>query len=472
MEQITVGAAYREYLLTLPLASLRVLGREHGVPQSTAVNKETLVEGIVAVLTGDKMPAPRSNKGAPAKQVYLDPAILRALEEIRVRYLQPEENYFEVNDSEPVFDSPVYAGILEVLPSGYAFIRVKNCQPTSGGDVFVSAPYLHEHRLRHGDFVACTALQQSKNGSPAISEVLSINNIPAENVKMRRKFDELTACYANKQIRLSKNSDVLSLRVLDLFVPIGKGQRTLIVAPPKAGKTTLLKDIARAVSENHRDICLIVLLIDERPEEVTDFRMSVDAADVIYSTFDESAEHHIRAAELTLAHAKRLVEMGNDVMILLDSITKLTRAYNSAAETTGKTLSGGLDVNALTEPKRFFGAARNTSEGGSLTVIATALVETGSRMDDVIFEEFKGTGNADIYLSRELAEKRVFPAVDLVHSGTRKEELLLSDEELKATVALRREGHVNHPEAVFAQMKKTTENAEFVAKVNAKISKK
>lgn len=466
-------AAYREYLETLPLASLRVLGRESGVPQATAINKDALIEEIIAVLMGQKLPVPRSNKGAPAKQIYLDPVIQKTLADICMRFLQDEKkNVFTVHDSAPVFDSPVYAGILDVLPSGYAFVRVNNCQPTSGGDVFVPAPFLHAHGLRHGDRVACTVSPQTANGSPAIAELLSVNNIPFCNTQNRRKFDQLTACYTNEQIRLSEKDDALSLRVLDLFVPIGKGQRTLVVAPPKAGKTTLIKDIARAVSEHHRDIQLIVLLIDERPEEVTDIRMSVDAAEVVYSTFDEGAEHHIRAAELTLAHAKRLVEMGSHVMVLLDSITKLTRAYNSVTEGTGKTLTGGLGVGALTEPKRFFGAARNTTEGGSLTIIATSLVETGSRMDDVIYEEFKGTGNADIFLSRELAEKRIFPAIDLVRSGTRKEELLLHGEELEAAVALRREGYVSRPEQIFEEMKKSESNADFAKKINAKLTKK
>ena len=463
---------YREYLDTLSLTTLRLLGRENGVAQASSIKKSGLVDGIVAVLTGKNQPAPRSKRGAPVKHSYLDPEVSRKLEEIRKEYKYDAEEKEAVTGvsspdlpDRPLYDEPVYTGILEIMQGGYGFLRAKNCQPSSGGDVFIAAPVLHAMRLREGDYVACTAKPRQKNDSPALDEILSVNGLPVGEYERRPFFDSLTAQYAKEKIGLSKENPCLSLRVLDLFAPIGKGQRALIIAPPKAGKTTLLKEIASAIAAHHEEICLIVLLIDERPEEVTDFRTSVPAAQVVYSTFDEGAEHHIRAAELTIEHAKRMAEHGRHVVILLDSLTKLTRAYNYASESSGKTLSGGLEAGALAEPKRFFGTARNTVEGGSVTILATALVDTGSRMDDVIYEEFKGTGNADIFLSRELAEWRIFPAIDVRKSGTRKEELLLSNEELSAVYKLRERGITENVPGLLDMMKRTTDNAEFIARL-------
>ncbi len=460
---------YREYLDTLPIVTLRVLGRNNGVPQASATNKEQLVEAIIGILTGAVKPAPRSNRGAPPKQNYLDPAIETKLSEIK-RQCAAEAAPYEVAAPEytprqPV-DSTVYSGILEITGAGYGFLRAKNCQPSnSGNDVFIPAPVIHSLRLREGDFVTCTAKPRQKNDSPAMDVLGSVNGMPGGMYEQRPQFDSLTAQYASEKIKLSEGNSELSLRVLDLFIPIGKGQRGLIIAPPKAGKTTLLKNIAHAINASHPDISLIVLLIDERPEEVTDFRTSVPGAKVVYSTFDEGADHHVRAASLTVEHAKRLTEMGKDVVILLDSLTKLTRAYNYITESTGKTLSGGLDAGALAEPKRFFGAARNTVEKGSLTILATVLVDTGSRMDDIIYEEFKGTGNADIFLSRELAERRIFPAIDIRRSGTRKEELLLTRDELNAVYKMRERGLTENALGLFDMMKRTASNEEFVARL-------
>lgn len=460
----------REYLVSLPLGTLRVLGRLQGVSSQKYGSKSMLVDAITDVLTGKSEPVPRSNRGAPVKQNYIDPSILQKIDDMRHGFEEPEEEvYFGVAAPEEVrgfLDQPVYTGILEIMPNGYGFLRANNCQPASDSDVFLPAPVIHSYKLREGDFVACSVKPRQKNESAAIGEVYSVNGFPVGQYEGRKTFDSLTACYPREKIGFSRKSDSLSMRILDLFVPIGKGQRALIIAPPKAGKTTLLKDIAHSVSQMRRDIVLIVLLIDERPEEVTDFKTTVKDAEVVYSTFDEGADHHIRAAELTIAHAKRLAEQGRDVVVLLDSLTKLTRAYNFASENTGKTLSGGLDSSALAEPKRFFGAARNTQEAGSITILATALVDTGSRMDDVIYEEFKGTGNADIFLSRDLAERRIFPAIDIRRSGTRKEELLLGTDELDAVYKLRERGITENAEGVIGMMKKTQTNEEFVSRLN------
>ena len=459
----------REFLDQLPLVTLRVLGRKAGVAQPAGCNKDQLVDTIILLATGKMTPAVRSGRGAPPKTIFLDPEVVARFDRL-VGALKAETNELSVASPEPVHDvlysDSVYRGILEITQGGYGFLRAKNCQPSStGADVFIAAPAIHSLRLREGDLVTCTARPRQKNDSAAMDELLTVNGLPVGRYEQRPQFDSLTAKYPCEKIALSEGCGELSLRVLDLFVPIGKGQRALIIAPPKAGKTTLLKNIAKAVAAHHDDIHLIVLLIDERPEEVTDFRSSVEGAEVIYSTFDEGADHHVRAAELTIAHAKRLAEQGKDVVILLDSLTKLTRAYNYIAESTGKTLTGGLDAGALSEPKRFFGAARNTVEGGSITILSTVLVDTGSRMDDVIYEEFKGTGNADIFLSRDLAERRIFPAIDIRRSGTRKEELLLTKDELSAVYKMRERGLVENAVGLFDMMKRTEDNSEFVTRL-------
>lgn len=468
MENENLEFNYRRYLETLSLITLRQLGRQKEVaPAIRMGNKSELIDGIVDVLMERTKPVPNSKRGAPVKLDFLDPAVLPKLDEIWLRFgkrdEEPKEHTLETIEPLPnTYDQPIYSGILEIMQSGYGFLRAKNCQPTNGEDVFIPAPLIHSLKLREGDYITCSVKPRLKNDSAAIEDLISVNGLTQGRYEQRAFFDSLTAEYPREKIELSEKCPNLSLRLLDLFIPLGKGQRALIIAPPKAGKTTILKDIARSIAENHQEIQLIVLLIDERPEEVTDFRSSVKNAEVIYSTFDEGADHHIRAAELTIAHAKRMAESGRDVVILLDSLTKLTRAYNSMVESTGKTLSGGLDAAALAEPKRFFGAARNTLEQGSITILATALVETGSRMDDVIYEEFKGTGNADIFLSRDLAERRIYPAIDVRRSGTRKEELLLGKEVLSAVYKLRERGLVENTEGVLDMLKKTETNKEFI----------
>ncbi len=468
IDALLADSALRQYFETLPLATLRILGRRYGVPRASACHKQELIDGTIDIIVGRRTPPARSNRGAPAKTDYVDPSveqeIARALKSAEVHKMIYEVASPEPHET-PLYEEGIRMGVLEIMPSGYGFLRAKNCQPSADGDVFIPAPLIHNLKLREGDVVSCTTKPSGKNESPAIDKLLSVNGFLSGGYERRALFESFTAKYANERFDLSYGVDDLSLRIIDLFAPIGRGQRGLIIAPPKAGKTTLIKTIARSLS-SFPDVTLIILLIDERPEEVTDIRESVPRAEVIYSTFDELPDHHIRAAQLTLSRAKRLVEFGKNVVILLDSLTKLTRAYNNVVESTGKTLTGGLDVGAFAEPKRFFGAARNTVEGGSLTILATALVETGSRMDDIIYEEFKGTGNSDIFLSRELAEKRIFPAIDIRRSGTRKEELLLKKEELEAVYKLRERGIVENTAGLLEMVKRTKNNNEFVARLS------
>jgi transcription termination factor Rho len=330
-------------------------------------------------------------------------------------------------------------GTLEILPDGFGFLRSPNYNYLPGpDDIYISPSQIKKFALRKGDTVAgYVRPPKDQERFFALLQVKSVNGQDLDNIRERVLFDNLTPLYPTKRVVLETKRDELSTRVLDLMVPLGKGQRMLINAAPRTGKTVLMQKIANAVTTNHQEIVLMVLLIDERPEEVTDMQRSVKG-EVISSTFDESPERHIQVAEMVIEKAKRLVEHGRDVVILLDSITRLARAYNTVTPSSGRVLSGGLDSNALQRPKRFFGAARNIEEGGSLTIIATALVETGSRMDDVIFEEFKGTGNCEVYLDRKLADRRVFPAIDITRSGTRKEELLLTEEELNKVWILRK----------------------------------
>lgn len=320
-------------------------------------------------------------------------------------------------------------GVLEILPEGYGFLRPFQFVP-SNDDIYVSASQIRRFDLRTGDTVAGQVRRPKDNEKYlALLRVETINGEDANTAANRLHFDALTPLYPNERIRLETTPNKKAMRIIDLISPLGKGQRGLIVAPPKAGKTTLLKEIANSITTNHPEIYLMILLIDERPEEVTDIQRSVQA-EVISSTFDEPADNHVRVAEMVLERAKRLVEHKHHVAILLDSITRLGRAYNLVIPPSGRTLSGGVDPAALHKPKRFFGAARNIEEGGSLTILATALIDTGSRMDEVIFEEFKGTGNMELILDRRLADRRIFPAIDVQRSGTRKEELLLSRDEL------------------------------------------
>lgn len=360
-------------------------------------------------------------------------------------------------------------GVLEIMGDGFGFLRQVNYLPHEN-DIYISASQIRRFALRTGDLVSGRVRHPKENERYfAILHVEAVNNMDPEKAGKRPFFSELIPIHPNEQLKLEKDPDELSTRIIDLLIPVGKGQRGLIVSPPKAGKTLLLKKIANSITANYPFIELIVLLIDERPEEVTDMRRSVEG-EVLSSTFDERPENHIRLAELVLERAQRLVEHDMDVVILLDSITRLTRAYNLIIPPSGRTLSGGIDPAAFYKPKRFFGAARNIDGGGSLTILATTLIDTGSRMDDVIYEEFKGTGNLELHLDRKLAERRYFPAIDIQRSGTRREELILNENTLELMWTLRRSMNVTSStdflEALIERLKKTENNATFLANLH------
>ena len=364
------------------------------------------------------------------------------------------------------------SGVLDIIDGGFGFLRRERFLPDRG-DVYVSASQIRRFALRQGDLVGGQIRPpKDREQYAGLLRVESVNGLDPDVARRRPHFDSLTPVYPRELYDLETNSKNLSGRLINLVSPIGRGQRGLIVAPPKAGKTMLLKSIANAITQNYNDVYLLIALIGERPEEVTDLQRSVQA-EVLSSTFDEPTEAHTRLAEMVLERAKRLVEEGRDVVVLLDSLTRLSRAYNLAVEPSGRSLSGGLDPAALLLPKRFFGAARKVEEGGSLTIIATALVDTGSRMDDVIYEEFKGTGNMELVLNRKLAERRIFPAIDVALSGTRHEELLYDEKTYRAVVTMRRmlsnlseQRGLEAMEALLQQMSKTADNAEFLANLN------
>ena len=379
--------------------------------------------------------------------------------------MQESNTSFKITNS----DDKIAEGILEVLPDGYGFLRGDNYLSTPD-DVYISTIQIRRFRLDTGDHIKGIS-RMAKEGErfPSLIFVGEVNGESPEKAYRRKKFDDLTPIYPTERIKLETDSKEYAMRIIDLISPIGKGQRGMIVAPPKVGKTTLIKKFANSITKNNPEIELIVLLIDERPEEVTDMKRSIDG-EVIYSTFDELPEHHVKVAEMVIERSKRLVEQGKDVVILLDSITRLARAYNLVIPSSGRTLSGGLDPNALHKPKKFFGAARNIENGGSLTILASALIETGSRMDDVIFEEFKGTGNMEVHLDRKLSEKRIFPAIDINKSGTRREDLLLNNKEMETVYALRKALN-NLPvadvtENIISQMVATKDNTEFLDKID------
>lgn len=374
-----------------------------------------------------------------------------------------------VKDEVSSLDSGITAnGILEVMSDGFGFIRCENYMPGEN-DVYVAPSQIRRFNLKTGDIITGnTRIKTDKEKFSALLYVGSVNGYPPAAAQHRKNFEDLTPIFPNQRLRLERPGASVAMRVVDLISPIGKGQRGMIVSQPKAGKTTLLKEVAKSIKINNPEMHLIILLIDERPEEVTDIKEAIegDNVEVIYSTFDELPDHHKRVSEMVIERAKRLVEHGQDVMILLDSITRLARAYNLTVPPSGRTLSGGLDPAALHMPKRFFGAARNMREGGSLTILATALVETGSKMDDVVFEEFKGTGNMELVLDRKLSEKRVFPAIDIAKSGTRREDLLLDKEELEAVDIMRKALNSlktdEAAERILDLFTKTRNNDEFV----------
>jgi transcription termination factor Rho len=429
----------------LTLIELREKAKDEGIKNPTKFKKDELISILKEKMSENNV---------------------QAVTEVKSEFKEviTEEGYKLTSEGDEVVE-----GILEVLPDGYGFLRGDNYLPTAK-DVYVSPIQIKRFRLDTGDKVRGIK-RTPKEGEkfPALIFVGAVNGEHPENAMKRRSFDDLIPIYPKDRIRLETMQNEYTMRIMDLLCPIGKGQRGMIVAPPKAGKTTILKKIANSITTNNPEAELIVLLIDERPEEVTDMKRSIKG-DVIYSTFDELPEHHVKVAEMVLERGKRLVEQHKDVVILLDSITRLARAYNLVVPASGRTLSGGLDPAALHKPKRFFGAARNTEDAGSLTILATALVETGSRMDDVIFEEFKGTGNMEVHLDRALSEKRIFPAIDINKSGTRKEELLLSKEELETIFALRKTmSNMNTQEMteqIMEQIVTTKSNAEFLERVN------
>ena len=500
---------------SMTLANLRELAKEKGLKNITSLKKSELIEILIKsaseanqaeqVKTENK-PAEAHVEKIKTEQIKTEqnktelsnkPEPVRPeqyrVELNRAEQNKQEQNRFEQNRADqarleqtqlPAKDDKKTAaapnemdqldsgetkvGILEVLPDGYGFIRCDNYLPGEN-DVYVSPAQIRRFNLKTGDIVSGnTRIRNQNEKFSALLYIKSVNGFHPNEAQKRKRFEDLTPIFPNNRIHLETPGTGISMRMVDLISPIGKGQRGMIVSQPKAGKTTLLKQIAKAVTKNHPDMKLIILLIDERPEEVTDIKESIEGknVEVIYSTFDELPENHKRVSEMVIERAKRLVEHKQDVVILLDSITRLARAYNLTVQPSGRTLSGGLDPAALHMPKKFFGAARNMREGGSLTILATALVETGSRMDDVVFEEFKGTGNMELVLDRSLSEKRIFPAIDLQRSSTRRDDLLLSQPEMEATYLMRKAlGGLKSDEAlerIIDMFFRTKTNIEFI----------
>ena len=442
----------REKYESLALGVLRDLAKARGLKKISTLKKGELVEVMlaedarVAQLETEKTPEKVQQKTSPSPEIRsVSMASDFSQRRVYEERLEEEKTTDVVSEStkldDSVLDSGIQAnGILEVMSDGFGFIRCENYLPGEN-DVYVSPAQIRRFNLKTGDIIVGNKRVKSQTEKfSALLYVTSVNGVHPAEASRRKAFEDLTPIFPNERLRLETASSSVAMRIVDLVSPIGKGQRGMIVAQPKVGKTTLLKEIAKSVQTNNPEMHIIILLIDERPEEVTDIKEAIegDNTEVIYSTFDELPEHHRRVSEMVIERAKRLVEHKKDVMILTDSITRLARAYNLVVPPSGRTLSGGLDPAALHMPKRFFGAARNMREGGSLTILATALVETGSKMDDVVYEEFKGTGNMELVLDRNLSEKRIFPAVDIQKSGTRREDLLLSREELDAVYIMRK----------------------------------
>ena len=460
----------REKLQTLPVSVLKEMAKEQGIKGATALRKAELIEELCrAAGENEESRTPNSRPAAVRRTNFnqADQAGQNRSSEQQTGQPAREDGADRLQEE---MDSGVPAsGILEVMPDGFGFIRCENFLPGEN-DVYVSPTQIRRFNLKTGDIISGNRRVKTSNEKfAALLYIKNVNGYPLSALERRPNFEELTPVFPNSRLHMeTQGKSSTAMRVLDLLAPIGKGQRGMIVSPPKAGKTTLLKQVAQAVTTNHPDMHMIILLIDERPEEVTDIKESVVGpnVEVIYSTFDELPERHKRVSEMVIERARRLVEHGRDVMILLDSITRLARAYNLVVPPSGRTLSGGLDPAALHMPKRFFGAARNMREGGSLTILATALVDTGSRMDDVIYEEFKGTGNMELVLDRKLSEKRIFPAIDILKSGTRRDDLLLTSEEAeavdivrKATNSMKAEESV---EKILDMFARTRTNREFV----------
>jgi transcription termination factor Rho len=443
------------------LLDVKAIAKAMGMKNVSKYNKAQLIDLII--------------DGNMTKQEpeIVDPVRVDPVEEVKVRPKPAAEMKFdvEVDDNREVLEQDEAEGVLEISESGFGFLRFSNFL-TSELDVYVSPSQIRKFRMRTGDKIQ-GKVRRPKRGEKfrALVRVTKINQMPPEMATNRARFDKLTPMYPTEKFVLEGDSSDIAMRIIDLVSPIGKGQRGMIVAPPKAGKTILLQKVAKQITKEYPEVELIVLLIDERPEEVTEMQRSIDA-DVIYSTFDQLPAHHIKVAEMVINRAKALVEQKKDVVILLDSITRLARAYNLVIPSSGRTLTGGLDPAALHKPKRFLGAARNVEEGGSLTILATALIETGSRMDDVIFEEFKGTGNMELTLSRKLSERRIFPAIDINKSGTRREELLLTPEELEVMRNFRQDystgRNSNMTEVIMSKVIASKNNKAFINSIKKK----
>lgn len=475
----------REKYESLALADLKAIAKSRGIRGTSTMKKAEVVEAMLELDSREgqktsqasrQFTAPSGRQSASMEAEETDRGdrtdrgekIEKADRSDRMEKAERGEKQ-ESEKSLAELDSGELAnGILEVMPDGYGFIRCENYLPGEN-DVYVAPSQIRRFGLKTGDIIeGNTRVKTQSEKFSALLFVKRINGYTPEVASRRRNFENMTPVFPDSRLRLETGGASVAMRIMDLISPVGKGQRGMIVSPPKAGKTTLLKEVAKSIKQNNPEMHLIILLIDERPEEVTDIREAIEGpnVEVIYSTFDELPDHHKRVSEMVIERAKRLVEHGKDVTILLDSITRLTRAYNLVVPPSGRTLSGGLDPTALHMPKRFFGAARNMREGGSLTILATALVETGSKMDDVIYEEFKGTGNMEMVLDRKLSERRVFPAIDIPKSGTRREDLLLDPEEQEAINTMRKALHTLKAEEavdkILDMFSRTRSNAEFV----------
>ena len=455
-----------EKLQALPVGELRKIAKENGIKSVTTLRKQQLIDMILEVTEK------KEEKETHEKKIEREETKKTEDENRKRHRRRHKEETGEHKDEVPQEQGLTRTGILEVMPDGFGFIRCDNYLP-GDDDVYVAPSQIKRFRLKTGDFVTGRVREKRENEKfGALYYVDKVNDESLDKVLNRPNFEDLTPIFPNERLHLETDGHSTAMRIVDLVSPIGKGQRGMIVSPPKAGKTTLLKETAKAVLKNNPEMEMIILLIDERPEEVTDIKEAIkgDNVEVIYSTFDELPEHHKRVSEMVIERAKRLVEHGKDVIILLDSITRLARAYNMTVPPSGRTLSGGLDPAALHMPKRFFGAARNMREGGSLTILATALVNTGSKMDDVVYEEFKGTGNMELILDRKLSEKRIFPAIDITQSGTRREDLLLDADELGASYIIRKEMNGMRKEDAVKQIlnlfSRTKNNKEFIQQVS------
>ena len=453
----------REKYESLALVDLKAIARTRGIKGTSLMKKGEVVEAMLEL----------DEKEKAAKDRVEEPAIAKTENTGKIAAETAEDGEKPVVRKNPAdlseLDSGIEAsGILEVMPDGFGFIRCENYMPGEN-DVYVAPSQIRRFNMKTGDIVTGnTRIKKENEKFSALLYVKNINGYAPDEAAKRWNFEDMTPIFPDERMRLETPGSSVAMRIMDLMSPIGKGQRGMIVSPPKAGKTTLLKEVAKSVKKNNPETHLIILLIDERPEEVTDIKEAIEGpnVEVIYSTFDELPEHHKRVSEMVMERAKRLVEHKQDVMVLIDSITRLTRAYNLTVSPSGRTLSGGLDPAALHMPKRFFGAARNMREGGSLTILATALVNTGSKMDDVVYEEFKGTGNMEMVLDRKVAEKRVFPAIDIPQSGTRRDDLLLNSDEMEAINNIRRAFNGMKAEEavdkVVDMFNKTKNNREFV----------